>query len=137
MPVVTVSLQSCATRRLQSRDAMVLVLAHLKGCVSPILPSSASEVERQAWADPGAPPRSCQPCRGRSTTRVGCKPQTVMGTVNKGEDAGQLERGYLRAGGSPAVGAGLGVPRGCLSCPELQGEEPSLDISPQATRVTE
>lgn len=37
MPVVTVSLQSCATLRLQSREAMVLVLTHLKGCVSPIL----------------------------------------------------------------------------------------------------
>lgn len=67
-----------------------------------------------------------------------------MGTVNKGEDARQLERGYLGAGGSPdlwlwwspAVGAGLGVPRGCLPCPELQGEEPSVDIPPQATQVT-
>lgn len=67
-----------------------------------------------------------------------------MGTINRGEDAGQLEHGYLRARGSsdlwlwrsPAVGAGLGAPRGCRPHPELQGEELSAGVLSPVTQVT-
>ena len=143
MPVVTVSLQGVlpAGFRVGTRWFCLGTFEGL--CFA--RPAKAAEVERQAWADRGAPPGRRQPSRGRRGTRMGCKPQIAMGTGNRGEDAGQLKRRYLRAGGSPslwlwqspAVGVGLGAPRGCCPCPELQGEEPSVGTLPPVIQVTE